>query len=357
MTQNPIQAESYVNAIRASGKSIYDPIPIGHPTLWIPTPELEKLLQAGLQGLSLAGLPLKTRSKVVKENVCRVLGYPVPKSFQKTQPRFIGQLFDTYTQKSNNLQVWNEELSASRRYVIIRVSEADIITRVKVVTGDTLALLDTTGTLTQKYQARCIIGNDSSELVSKVDTPNLAPFVRPGLNLVTTGSPVAQPQVGTLLPIAELFEKLSTLIGHRFPDAGADQERNRGAALHRLVCQALGYATYQDDGQFPDVRHQLLEVKLQTAPTIDLGLVTPESQEPLDVPMLSGVQVRHCDVRYAVFYARIDNGEVVLTHVIISSGAEFFRRFPQFQGKVLNGKLQIPLPARFFATDAEGLPD
>src|SRR5579885_188467 len=148
----------YVEAIRRSGLSIYDAVEIGDPKLWIPAPELESLLDDGLRGIALAGLPLRTRSKIVKEHVCRTLGYPIPSSFRKTQPRFPGQLFDTYVQKSNNLQVWNEELAPSRRYVLIRVSANDSIARVKVVTGDTLALLDTTGTLTQKYQARCIPG-------------------------------------------------------------------------------------------------------------------------------------------------------------------------------------------------------
>ena len=356
MTQNLNTLESYVAAIKASGLSIYDEIPIGHPTLWIPTPQLEQLLQKGLQGISLAGLPLRTRSKVVKESVCRILGYPVPKSFKRTQPRFPGQFFDTYTQKSNNLQIWNEELSPSRRYVIIRISETDEITRVKVVTGDTLALLDTTGTLTQKYQARCIVGEQSAELISDTDPLRLAPFVKHDIDLAKVGSPTIQPQVGDLLPVAEIFQRLIPLIGQQFPDAGADQERNRGAALHRMVCKALGYATYQDDGQFPDVRHQVLEVKLQTSPTIDLGLVTPASTEPLDVPMLNGEQVRHCDVRYAIFYAHIEDGNVTLTHLLVSPGADFFKRFPQFQGKVLNAKLQIPLPSDFFA-QSEGLPD
>ena len=41
----------------------------------------------------------------------------------------------------------------------------------------------------------------------------------------------------------------------------------------------LGYSRYEDKGQFPDIRHQLLEVKLQTSPTIDLGLVLPSSTE------------------------------------------------------------------------------
>lgn len=348
MTSRQKTPEDYVAAIRASGLTIYDEIKIGDPKLWIPTTELETLLDSGLRGISLAGLPLRTRSKVVKERVCGALGYPVPKSFKKSQPRFSGQLFDTYTQKSNNLQVWNEKLSASRRYVIIRVSDEDIITRVKVVTGDTLALLDTTGTLTQKYQARCVVGKVAAELISKADTNRLQPFVSEQCDLGSVATPVRQPESGSLLPIGGIFGRLSPLIGQKFVDAGADQERNRGTALHRLVCEALGYRSYQDDGQFPDVRHQLLEVKLQTSQTIDLGLVTPKSQEPLDVPMISGVQLRHCDVRYGIFCGRIENGEVTITHFLLSTGQEFFSRFPQFQGKILNAKLQIPLPDRFF---------
>ena len=78
----------------------------------------------------------------------------MPKTFKKTQPRFLGQLFDTYAQGANNRQVWNEELSATRRYVILRIEDADRISRVKVVNGEELAKLDATGTLTQKYQAR-----------------------------------------------------------------------------------------------------------------------------------------------------------------------------------------------------------
>ena len=259
-------------------------------------------------------------------------------------------MFDTYVQKSNNLQIWNEELSATRRYVLVRVSDDDRITRIKVVTGDTLALLDTTGTLTQKYQARCIPGNHKVELILGVDTDNLVPFVSPGIDLANIATPVKQPAADELLPIESLFERLSSLVGRSFADAGVDQERNRGGALHRLVCEALGYKSYADDGQFPDVRHQLLEVKLQTSPTIDLGLVRPSSTEPLDVPMIEGRQIRHCDVRYAIFYASILDGLVNLSHVFLTTGEAFFSRFPQFQGRVLNAKLQIPLPIDFFTT-------
>ncbi len=344
----PLDPRRFVLAIRSSGLSIYDRIAIGDPRLWIPSPELQTLLDKGMRGMSLAGLPLRTCSKVVKGRVCQVLGYPVPESFRKTRPRFPGQMFDTYVQKSNNLQVWNEELSPARRYVLIRVSDDDVVTRVKVVTGETLALLDTTGTLTSKYQARCIPGLESTQLVVAVDTELLSEFVTHGVNLDRVATPVSHPQEGGLLPIRVVFERLAKLVGQRFADAGFDQERNRGAALHRLVCAALGYSSYQDDGQFPDVRHQLVEVKLQTSPTIDLGLVRPDSTEPLDVPMIRGEQIRHCDVRYAVFYARVVARKVVLTHLILTTGEAFFSRFAQFQGKILNAKLQIPLAADFF---------
>ena len=342
------QAKQYVESLRNSGLTIYDPIEVGDPNLWIPTMTLETLLDAELRGIALAGLPLRTRSKVVKEHVCRALGYPVPGSFKKSKPRFLGQLFDTYVQKSNNLQVWNEELSPTRRYVLIRVSEAGEITRVKVVSGDRLALLDTTGTLTQKYQARCIPGPLAAELVSVEDTSRLRLLVSEVVDLTTIGSPANDPAGSELLTIHSLFHSLIELLGKSFTDRGHDQERNRGAELHRLVCQCLGYRSYQDDGQFPDVRHQLLEVKLQTSPTIDLGLVLPTSSEPLDIPPIDETQVRHCDVRYAVFYATNAGGQVTLTNLFLTTGELFFSRFPQFQGKVLNKKLQIPLPGDFF---------
>ena len=98
---------------------------------------------------------------------------PDPKSFKKTQPRFVGQNFDVYVQKSNNLQIWNEEVDGERRYVLVRVSPSDEITLVKVVTGNEIANLDTMGTLTQKYQARFTVGEFASELAAKSDTENL----------------------------------------------------------------------------------------------------------------------------------------------------------------------------------------
>ena len=348
MTVSAPHLKRFISAISRSGLSIYDPVDVGNPDLWVPTPELEELLQSGLDGLRLGGLPLRTRSKVIKQRICRVLGYPVPASFKRTRPRFSGQLFDTYVQKSNNLQIWNEEIAPSRRYVLIHLSPNNVVEKVKVVTGDTLALLDTTGTLTRKYQAR-FIPHETAELVVSHDTENLRPLTgKRSSRFPASVRPTDHPGAGLLLPIKTIYNLLRVLVGRVIRDAGRDQERVRAAELHRLVCRQLGYGNYEDDGRFPDLRHQLVEVKLQTAPTIDLGLIRPDSKEVLDVPKIRERQIRHCDVRYAVFYGSTDGKRVTLTHFCLSTGEAFFARCPQFRGKVLNRKLQIPLPRGFF---------
>jgi len=102
--------------ISASSLTIYDSIAIGDNDYWLTSSELTALLNHALGGRSLHGLAIRTRSKVAKTWVCEALRYPVPTSFKKCQPRFSGQAFDTYVQKSNNLQVWNEELDVERRY-------------------------------------------------------------------------------------------------------------------------------------------------------------------------------------------------------------------------------------------------
>lgn len=337
-----------VENISHSRLTIYDPIQIGDTEYWLTSEELSSVLNALLRGISLAGLAIRTRSKVAKELVCKALGYPAPKIFLKCQPRFTGQMFDTYVQKSNNLQVWNEELDVERRYVIIRTDDNDIITKVKVISGSDLSVLDTTGTLTQKFQARLTQSATQTELISLYDTEHIGGLLATAPINLSFDSPVSQPELGKILPISECFSRLSNIIGHSFPDAGRIQERNRGAALHALVCEALGYSDYRDNGQFPDVKHQLIEVKLQTSPTIDLGLVCPNSEAALDIEQVGTQQIRHCDVRYAIFYGFIENGFVHITNFYLTTGEHFFSRFEQFGGKVLNKKIQIPLPRNFF---------
>lgn len=100
----------------------------------------------------------------------------------------------------------------------------------------------------------------------------------------------------------------------------------------------------EDSGQFPDLPSQWLEVKLQTARTINLGLVSPDDPRPLS----SEPRLRHCDIRFAVVYGTPVTAGVRIDHVVVVTGADFFQFFRRFEGRVLNRKLQIPLPASLF---------
>lgn len=333
-----------VEGIKHSGRSIYDHIDASNSGLWISTPDLQDLLQTSMVGISLAGLPLRTRSKVVKQHICRALGYPVPRSFRKTLPRFPGQDFDVYVQKSDNLQIWNDNISRDRRYVIIRVGKDDIISNTWVVTGDRLSLLDTTGTLTIKHQAHLRLGDSPAELVTVDDTELLNSVTASNANILESMSPTDSPKLGELLSITDLFKRLAPLVGTSFTHSGYDQERNRAALLVRIVCKALGYSHYRDSGQFPDITHQLLEIKLQTSPTIDLGMVRPDSRDTLEyIPDISGRRIRCCDVRYALFHGNVTEGIVTINQFVLTTGTKFFERFPQYQGNIVNRKLQIHL--------------
>lgn len=328
-----------VRRVMASGLSIYDDL-ANHPDLYFDIPELEAALDEALRGLDLH-YPNRTKSKKLKEAACSALGYPIPQRFKRAKPKFPGQNFDTYILKAGNLQIYNEAVSASRRYVLIRVDASHRVTRVRVVTGEAIVVLDPAGTLTHKFQAKYVGPVSTSILVSGKDSLRV---IAEREARARGASAVANRPVMPLLLIGDLYKRLQTLVGQRFRNPGLSRERNRGDLLHQMVQAALGDLAHQDTGQFPDVPHQLLELKLQTASTVDLGLVSPDSAEPLAV----SPSLRHCDVRYGIFYASLDSGDVVLDHLVLVTGEDFFKVFRRFEGKVKNSKLQIPLPRGFF---------
>lgn len=174
---------------------------------------------------------------------------------------------------------------------------------------------------------------------------------------VSKKSPIDLPEERSLVSIAGLFAKLSPLVGRSFEDPGILQERNRGGALHGLVSSALGYRDHVDNGRFPDIRHQLLEVKLQTSPTIDLGAISPDSDDPIDMSAVGDVHIRHQDIRYAVFCGVINGTRITITGMVLVTGKDFYSTFAKFGGLVINNKYQLPLPRDFFERNTEGIFD
>lgn len=334
---------NYVKNIKESQKSIYDFIDEEDKDLYLPITELQNLLIHNLIGISLDGLPLRSRSKRVKQLICSSLGYPIPKSFKKTHPTFLGQNFDVFTQKSNNVQIWNEEIFSNRRYVFLKLNDKNIISAVKVITGKELSILDKTGVLTQKYQAK--LDSHLKSFCSTLDTKTLLKHISSSGDIcLTHKNPNDNPESKTLLPIQVLFSRLLPLIGESIDYFDSVQERKRGDVLHSRVCEALGYSQYADDGIYPDILNQLLEVKLQTSPTIDLGM-----HEPLDdtlIAKINGQELKSSDIRYAIFKGAIHEKKIRLEDLYLVTGEEFYDHFKPFSN--VNKKLQIPLPSDFF---------
>ena len=334
--------------IKTSGMTIFDILP-ADSDCYYSTSELVTHISTALIGQSFSGLPIRTRSKSVKSLVCKALGYPVPKSFRKTQPRFLGQNFDIYVQKSNNLQIWNEDISSDRRYIIIALDSANTISKITALTGNQLKKFDMTGTMTRKYQAKFTGAQQTeSELFDTKDTATLSSQISDKNPKAFTHSPSKPAAPSDLLSISEIYKRLLSLVEIEFINPGVDQERKRGEELQKLVCTALGYKEYGDTGQFPDIFNQLLEIKLQTSPTIDLGNILPTSEEALNTGE-GGIKYLHYkDARYAVFYGKVTEDKIILTKLVVLTGESFFKRFQKFEGKVVNKKVQLKLPDSFF---------
>jgi hypothetical protein len=331
--------------IRETAPSIYDVAATEFTGLFYTPRELELILRNDLVGdRRLADLPVRTRSKVAKTVVCETLGYVPPTTFQKVNPRLRHPNVDVYCQQSNNLQIWNQEVDAARRYVILILSDG-AISDVKVIAGANLAQYDTTGTLTRKFQANRIHEGSGSSLVSPGDTPDLVRLFSPSPILPEPVSPVAAPAVGRVLDIRTVYDRLLPLVGMSFADPGLTQERNRGTVVHREACKLLGLSHFADNGQFPDVLSQLLEVKLQLARTVDLGLELPESTTPV---ASTNAILAVADIRYAIFYAARAGPTFTITELVVVTGRDFFQEFRQFRGNVSNSKLQLRLPADWF---------
>jgi hypothetical protein len=335
----------YTKNIIQSGISIYDAEAMSNPLLFIPTDVLELLLNNGLIGMSLSGLPLRTRSKFVKALICKTLGFPVPITFLKTKPTFPALNMDIYTQKSMNLQIWNEEIEPTRRYAIIRVDNNDKILKVKIITGEQLTLYDKTGTFTTKYQAM-MPNLQLGQLFSKDDTRSVQEWCCYETINLSNINPTSPPIKGQLLPIRTIYELLKELEGTSIPYLDSLQERNRGAFLHQLICEKLGFSRYADKGTYPDILNQFIEVKLQTSPTIDLGLHSPNDNE-----MIYSYNEKiffSRDIRYVIMYGVKKKDNISIKNLFMLTGEAFPQYFHMFGGKKQNTKIQIPLPQDFF---------
>ncbi len=144
-----------------------------------------------------------------------------------------------------------------------------------------------------------------------------------------------------LLPLRVIKDFVtSQLIGRSI---GPGSTKTRGQALESIVASGLGY-TYNPDelllGGFPDLRHQALEVKIQDAPTVDLGRFSPQFEEIVpDCPQFTTRQIR-----YLIVLTDSTGGRCV--GAIICPGAKLGQHFVYVGDK--SYKCQRSIPMGFF---------
>lgn len=326
------------------------------------------------------------KSQWVKLQTIELLGYQRPsglrtKQAKQSKPKFIHQLFDIFVQSSRNLQVWNyvpysntiipgewnvESESPYRykdcRYLLVFHNPEGVILKTAIVSGNKLAEWDTTGTQTIKWQASArrsyrneissqIIVSPIETLNSKISAYMQHPLEKKSRFIVQESqnpeSPLIKqpPTPAFFLTHNEIAQALRTLVGTEFANLGTGQERSMGQTLEKEIIKALGYQSYQqtDTGNYPDLLHQLIEVKFQFRDTIDLGKHLPTDPLPIKAPWNKwGISPR--EIRYVV--ALMEQGvynNFVVDSIVITSGEKFNEYFSISEGT--NFKIQIPIPS------------
>ena len=325
------------------------------------------------------------KSQWVKLEIIELLGYQRPsglrtKQARQSKPKFIHQLLDIFVQSSRNLQVWNyvpyadiiipgewnvEGESSYRykdcRYLLVFHNPEGIILKITLVDGNTLAEWDTTGTQTIKWQANAkrsyrheissqIIVSPVETLHNKISTYMQQPLENKSRFIVQESQNqefplIKQPPTPTsFLTHDEIARFLRTLIGTKFPNLGTGQERSMGQTLEKEIIKDLGYQSYQqtDTGDYPDLLHQLIEVKFQLRGTIDLGKHLPTDSSPIEASW-NKWEITPREIRYIVALMEQDvHGNFIVDSIVITSGEKFNEYFSISEGT--NFKIQIPVP-------------
>jgi len=154
-------------------------------------------------------------------------------------------------------------------------------------------------------------------------------------------APADQNLLFTLEEIAILLKPLMGLEAPR--DAGGRilEVRPKGHWFEFEVAKILGYYYPPGGGLFPDLRHQLFEVKHHTGKsvTIDFGHHHPGSKDVIEARWNENVRARVCDIRYLIALAPPPEHKVSV--MVLATGAEINSIFGVSPTKTIKYQLGI----------------
>ncbi|WP_025733951.1 hypothetical protein [Carnimonas nigrificans] len=272
---------------------------IGHP--------FELTYKSRTDGSNIRKLVAQTLANGALPESASMGSYRIMPPRGKGVPKILLEYLDTYivtTGTSYNLQVWNRNpniesvqvqyndgsklLANEVRFVFVKIDPEQ-----KVVSG--IAVL-TPNYIVEKYgkfgkptvKSQMIISSTARQNV--LAQPGSILFYDDEIQIGASGNQKnlsqynihQDPSPESLLPLSTIKEiVLEKLMGQHIPPAST---KTRGQTLEGMVARALGYIVSQGDllaGGLPDIKNQALEVKLQDSPTVDLGLYSPEFEEPI----------------------------------------------------------------------------
>lgn len=241
---------------------------------------------------------------------------------RKGIPKLLALLADSYivtTGKNYNLQVWNRFPNTTNilveyknnnatikcndiRFILAQIdSEKQQIRTIIVATPQYIVdLFGIFGVPTMKYQLiitdskRKLITNSISKCLYFDDTKKMSVHTH-GNFFDITDSISSPPRSGYLLSLDEINKKVvNSLLGKKLSNADT---KTRGQELERLVATLLGYQVNDTlVGGYPDIPNQLLEIKVQDSPTVDLGKYSPSNP----VVINTGLNITTEDIRYLI---------------------------------------------------------
>jgi hypothetical protein len=285
----------------------------------------------------------------------------------KGVPKIAREFIDTYivtSGNSYNLQVWNripatetllvkyesgESLKCTDvRFVFVRIdTENNKIASVIILTPAFIEQrFGKFGKPTIKHQllisvkVRNEIYEREDKILSFPDSKKLSYQIRHDYEPPKSGM-VEEPSIQHLFSISLLKKMVAEkLIGFKL-DAAAT--KNRGQALEKKVLELLGYEVNENDllyGAYPDIRNQLLEVKVQDSPTVDLGKFSPEKEEMV----IENSDLTTFDVRYLI--ALTNPKTEIIEGIILSPGEKLGELFSYVSTE--SYKCQRAIPISFF---------
>ncbi len=296
---------------------------------------------------------------------------------KKGVPRILREFLDTYIVTSGlsyNLQVWNRNpnadsvqvefaegpslLASDVRFVFVRVDmKTNKIRSVAILSPKYIVVnFGRFGRPTVKHQliitstARAQLLAGSPPIIFHSDEPSVAKMARPHPDL--HGASIRDlPEPGRLVSLETIRDiVLKRIVGSKIAAAAT---KTRGQLLETLVAGLLGYEVNAEDflaGGYPDIAHQALEVKVQDAPTVDLGKFSPQFNEP--VPSCPGFTTR--SLRYLI--ALTDAVTGVVKGAVVSPGSRLGEHFAFVADTSFKSQRSIPM-SFFDAHDGKAVSD